>query len=343
MGVFNRKSILIFITLLISSSRLLAQNDTLILNNNDIIVGEIKSFQKGILIISTDYSDSDFNIEWLKVREIYSNRLYLFILSSGHLYTGYFKHDPDEPSSILIDESGQIQRTTLSEIIFLKAVEGNFFGRFKLSLDVGFLITKADNLRQYTVESRMSYTGDSWMANAHFDAVRSRQDSVADTRRTEASIGGRYMFENNWFIPLSANFLQNDEQKLDLRSTIQTGFGRFFVNSERIYLAGAGGLAWNNEHFTDDQPQRNSMEALAGFELNLFNIKDFSLLTNMYIFPSITEKGRIRVDAKIDLKYDLLLDFYIKIGYTHNYDNQPAKDAQMHDYIFQTTIGWELK
>jgi hypothetical protein len=32
----------------------------LIMNNNDVIVGEIKSMDKGVLVIDTDYSDSDF-------------------------------------------------------------------------------------------------------------------------------------------------------------------------------------------------------------------------------------------------------------------------------------------
>ena len=49
-----------------------------------------------------------------------------------------------------------------------------------------------------------------------------------------------------------------------------------------MYLAGDDGLVWNNEEFTDDQPQRNSMEGLAAFELNLFNIKDFSFSQSIY-------------------------------------------------------------
>ena len=109
-----------------------------------------------------------------------------------------------------------------------------------------------------------------------------------------------------------------------------------------MYLATSGGLAWTNEEFTDDTPIRKSLEGKLGYELNLFDIEDFSLLTNAFVFPSITEKRRVRLDFKIDLKYDLPWDFFIKLGYTHNFDNQPAAGASKHFYKFDTTIGWEL-
>ena len=74
----------------------------------------------------------------------------------------------------------------------------------------------------------------------------------------------------------------------------------------------------------------------------MFNMGDLSLLTSLYVFPSLTESGRIRSDFKFDLKYDLPLDIYIGVGYTLNYDNQPVEGASESDYVFQTTVGWEL-
>ncbi|HCY80319.1 MAG TPA: hypothetical protein DHV22_01275, partial [Xanthomarina gelatinilytica] len=44
-----------------------SQNDSIVLKNKDKIVGEIKSLDKGVLTVKTDYSDSDFKITWLEV------------------------------------------------------------------------------------------------------------------------------------------------------------------------------------------------------------------------------------------------------------------------------------
>ena len=206
---------------------------------------------------------------------------------------------------------------------------------------MGFNIAKANTLRQITSRSYIGYTGRFWGSDASIDIVRSIQDSV-QTKRTDASLSGRWLFQRSWFFYLSAKFLQNDEQKLKLRTTTNGGVGKLFVNTNQIYFGSSTGLAWNNEQFTDDTPIRNSLEAAIGYQLNLFDIEDFSLLTSGTLYPSITEKGRIRLDFKVDLKYDLPLDFYIKFGYTHNYDNQPIAGASVHDYVLNATFGWEL-
>ncbi|MCE2497160.1 MAG: hypothetical protein J4F31_11390 [Flavobacteriales bacterium] len=42
------------------------QNDTRGLINGDLIVGDVKTVNKGVLTVETDYSDSDFKIEWTR-------------------------------------------------------------------------------------------------------------------------------------------------------------------------------------------------------------------------------------------------------------------------------------
>ena len=70
---------------------------------------------------------------------------------------------------------------------------------------------------------------------------------------------------------------------------------------------------------------------------------DLSLLSQWAVYPSITEKGRWRSDFKVDGKYDLPLNFYIKAGITFNYDNRPAAAGKETDYVFIFSIGWELE
>ncbi|HQW03056.1 MAG TPA: hypothetical protein PLR30_11290, partial [Saprospiraceae bacterium] len=48
------------------------QKDSLIMTNGDVMVGEIKSMDKGVLFIETPYSDKDFNVKWIEIKEVYS-------------------------------------------------------------------------------------------------------------------------------------------------------------------------------------------------------------------------------------------------------------------------------
>lgn len=311
------------------------------MSNKNMLVGEIKTLQKGVLMIETDYSDKDFAVEWDKVGEIYTINTFVISLSDGRRLNGTFSTDPSDSSLVMIFDGGAVMSAKRMDIVFLKEVESNFLGRLDASIGIGVNVTKANNLRQLTTRSNVGYTGRFWGMDGSFDAVRSVQDSI-QTRRTDASLGGKLLLEKSWFLIISANFLQNDEQKLKLRSSTNLGAGNFIISTNKIYFSTSAGLAWTNEKFTDESPIRNSLEAVGGFELNIFDIEDFSLLTSAIVYPGITEKGRLRLDFKIDLKYDLPLDFYIKFGYTHNYDNQPIAGAAIHDYVLNATFGWEL-
>ena len=76
-----KSPIFLFLTLLAVSVNVSAQVDSVIFNTHDYVVGEIKNMQRGILQIETDYSDSDFKIEWDKTIEIYSVSQFLITLS----------------------------------------------------------------------------------------------------------------------------------------------------------------------------------------------------------------------------------------------------------------------
>ncbi len=93
---------------------------------------------------------------------------------------------------------------------------------------------------------------------------------------------------------MPTNLLQNDEQKIKLMATTQGRLGNFIVPTNRMYFTIAGGLAWNYETYTETtDDDKNSLEAFAGLEVNLFDIGDLSLLFNLAAYPSLTESQRI--------------------------------------------------
>jgi len=97
-----RYFILTFLIGFVGIIQVSAQTDSLILSNGDVIVGEIKSMDKGIIVIETDYSDSDFKIEWDKVTEIYSPRTALVTLSDGTRINEPINTNPDNPHQLII-------------------------------------------------------------------------------------------------------------------------------------------------------------------------------------------------------------------------------------------------
>jgi small nuclear ribonucleoprotein (snRNP)-like protein len=78
-----------------------AQTDSLILKNKNIIIGEIKNMDKGVLTIETDYSDSDFKVSWDGIEKVFSKTKYLITLSNGKRYNGVIRSIDDK--TVVID------------------------------------------------------------------------------------------------------------------------------------------------------------------------------------------------------------------------------------------------
>ena len=76
-----------------------AQNDTLILKNNDRLIGEIKKMENGILTIETDYSDDDFTVKWIDIIKINSDQSFLITLTKGERYTSTISSE-ENPAKI---------------------------------------------------------------------------------------------------------------------------------------------------------------------------------------------------------------------------------------------------
>lgn len=316
--------------------------DSLVLKNGDKIVGEIKSLDKGVITVETDYSKNDFTIEWLGIKEIYTVSNFLITLKDGRRINGNIQSVKEANIVFITSMEKDTVQVHLGDIVFLKALKSDFWGRLKANIDLGITFTKANNMRQYSLRTAISYLADKWQADANYNREDTRQDSTQNTRRTDAALNYKYFISGDWYVMTSLTFLSNTEQSISLRTNGKLGAGKMMLHTNRKYWGVGAGFAFNNESYTNTTTARNSWEAFVGSELNLFDIGDFSLLNSVFVYPSLTESGRVRCDFNLDAKYDLPKDFYLKPGLTFNYDNQPAAVGKELDYVFVFTIGWEL-
>ncbi len=142
-----------------------------------------------------------------------------------------------------------------------------------------------------------------------------------------------------WYLLGEVSFLANTEQALDSRISPSIGLGKFLISTNKLYLGLSLGYAYNIENYVDASLDKTSSEIFLFSEFNMFDYEDIDLKTGIKLYPSLSENGRFRTDFDLTLKYDLLLDFYIKLGFALNFDNQPAIEGNDFDYIFNTGLG----
>lgn len=322
-------------------ARVFGQQDTIWTKDNNLLVGEVKSMDRGVVMIETNYSDKDFAVEWGGISKIKTISEFLISTKDGTRLLGSISSDSTGHAQ-LTDVDGRTSSILIKDIVYMNSVDKGFWSRIHASIEFGYSFTKANNLQQITSRSTLGYIAETWSANMTYNTLQSSQDSVTPIERSDGDASFKYFLPKDWYLTIGYDFLSNSEQKLDLRSNMKLGLGNFVIHSNRAYWTFVGGLAYNVEQYTTDvDPNRVSWEGFLGTELNLYDIGDLNLLTNFIAYPSLTESGRWRSDAKFDLKYDFPLDLFIKIGFTINYDNRPVEGASELDYVFQTTLGWE--
>ena len=318
-----------------------AQRDTLRFNNGDLMVGEVKNLDSGVLTIKTKYSKKDFNIKFNRVSEMIIERKCIVTLTQARNYFGYVR--TTEGGKISITENdGNVIEVSINQITSLQEVDDNFWGRFRGAIDVGFNITKANNNRQLNTAARVSYNSTKWLLDGKLNILISAQDSVAETSRTDSSIEGIRLLGNNYFLVADISYLQNTAQALDGRISPSLGYGKFLVNSNKMYLGVSIGLNYNIEYFADETADRRSAEAFAAVGLNMFDFEKIDITSNLRFLPSLSESERIRVDYDFKIKYKIIKDFYISAGLSFNYDNKTAAVGDQFDYVVNTGFGWKF-
>jgi len=322
------------------TTKISAQVDSIIFNTHDYVVGEIKNMQRGILQIETDYSDSDFKIEWDKTTEIYSVSQFLINLSNGEKFFGTLESIGDSIIQIVTDEN-EIIEVRNEDIVYLNAYDDKFLDRFSASISFGFDMAKARNLKQLTTRSSLGYKAEKWNTGASFYNLSSTQDDTEDIHRREADVSFSYLLPYKLYGIATVSYLSNTEQSIDSRINAQLGVGRYLVQSNRMDWGLKVGVNRNIEYYSNDTEDRQSWEGYFGTDYNIFDLGDLDLLFSILAYPSFTEPGRWRSDSKFDIKYEFPLDFFVKMGVSLNYDNRPAEGASETDYVFNISFGWE--
>lgn len=335
-----RKLFLHIIFLFVAIIGIRAQDDSLVFRSGEYILGEIQSMEKGVLFFETDYSDNDFEIEWVEVVKIYSETYLYISLADGKNVYGRLHTLPD--SSLIITSSNKDTVTcSIKDIVHMLPIKHGFKDRFSAEIDIGLSFARSNNLKQVTVSAMIGYKTEKWNSYITFNTLRSVQDDVDPIHRTESEFVFQYVIYKDWYLVPSTNYLANSEQNLDYRWNAQFGIGNYILRSNFAYWGISLGINNNVEEYSNDTPSNQTWEGFFGTELNLFNTGDLELFTKIYTYPGISEAGRWRVDGSLNIKYDLPLDFYIKLGGSINYDNRPAIAAGELDYVSTIGFGWE--
>ena len=313
--------------------------DVVVTANGDRLVGEIKSVEKDVLTLETPYSDTDFKIEWEDIVSLASDRQFIVETFDGRRISGSLKVDPAKKLAVLIADTS----VQLVDVSAVQPFERTFWARFDTALDFGYSMTRTNSAKQLSLGANLTYRDERYVDVVFANIFSSSQENAPETQRWDVANDFRRLLGSRWYANTTQEFLNSEEQGLDLRATIGGGGGRYLLRSASQYLAVGGGLAWTNENYTDPALEtKDSAEAYLGTEFMTEKLKVTDLITRFTWYPSLTISDRYRLAFRFDLDFNLPGDWYIRVGLFDNYDSQPPEGFSSNDYGWSNAFGFKF-
>lgn len=319
------------------------KTDKLYLPNGDILTGEIKKLEYGIMRFKT--SDlGTLDVKWTEVGKIQSDKRCEIILNSNKKYFGHIDTTPEfKIIRILSDEDTfNIKLLDINEITPIKR---KFLARIDGNVDIGFNFTKGSEVQKFTFHGEINYRGVKMASHIDINSDITDQPERDQVRKQDANYNFKYFLNNTLFGSGFLGITQNTELGLESRAFAGLGIGKDLVHNHFHQFIGQIGMLVNKENATEGGTSTSNVETFAVLQYRIYRKKvpKVDLNTSIIAIPSLTVKNRIRLEYDIKAKFELISDFYFSLSFYFSYDNKPSDpNASTSDYGINTSIGYSF-
>ena len=329
--------------LLFGAAQAAPKTDVVELTNGDHLTGEIKSLDQGLLKFKTETMDTVY-IKWETIRALRTNQYLQVELQSGRRHFGTAPEEEAGRIAVHDVHTGEKQALPLEDVIRIDPIErGKLLERLKGNFSLGYNFTKASEVET------LSFSG---QLRSRTDVREWELDGSANVTTQAGPDAHMYDFSGSYSRFLARRryyvgrlrFESNSELGLDLRTSVPGGLGYYLRQDPHQEWSVVGGLAVNNEQYSGE-PERNSLDAVIGTSYSYYRFQplnadiDFQLA----LIPSLTESGRVRSDANLYLRWEIVDDLYFELSMYGKYDNKPGVDANSeYDYGTTTSLGYSF-
>jgi Protein of unknown function, DUF481 len=321
--------------------------DILHFKNGDKWTCEIKKLDHGYLYVGLDYVDGTVNVDWSTIESIESSQLFVVTDANGVVHVGSIvtsRGGTDQITSLTVNTGPSSTTISKSRVASLQQTEPSFWQDFHGGISTGFNFAKSNNQTQYSLNANLDYVRSYWLVSSQFQSSFSGSLSTPSNLRNNVSTYAlRTLSAKNYVLVGISDFLRSDEQQLALRAALGGGAGKILKSTEASRIVLVGGSVWTHERYqTGGTPSFDSVEGWTGAILEYFRFKTTSFRMTAFAYPGLSDIGRIRVDSKGVVKYQLVKNLYVNLNLYLNYDSRPPRPTSKSDYGASSSLGWSF-
>jgi len=334
---------IIFILLLANINLFAQKTDVVILNNGDKITGELKYMTVGILTYKTDNMET-VNIQWDKIKSIYTKNFYEVELQDGRIYFGSIE-PADEEGMLTVKGVTLDTRLFMKYIVRMNRIKESFWDILDGYIKIGFSFTKASKIGQFSLGGKAKYRTKTNYSELTLNSVITTTASEPVSEKQDLTYTYQHNLEGKWFAAGLASLESNTELGIKLRTSLGGGVGNNFLQSQNEWMYTLIGISVNRESKFDQSDPTYNVEGLVNAQYQLFKYDHpkANLFTYINLLPSLTDIGRFRLNYNAQLSWEIFLDFYWDLTFYIEYDNKPqSENAAQTDYRIDTSIKFEF-
>ncbi len=335
---------IVFVLIGMGSSRLLAQKtDTIVHINGNILLGEIKRLDGGIVNFKMDGMGTiKFQVD--KIKTFKSDKNFQITMSNGNQYFG--KLDTSNESRVvkLILLNG-VDDIRIENIVSLYPIKRNFWLRTSGIFSLGFNYSKGSDVGTLTTSGKIDYRNRktflelSWSQNLTYEA-----DSLK-SKKSDINLNMQRLIKRTWYFGMNVEGSTNSELGYDFRLLGGASIINYLVQNYRNRLYVSLGATGTREWVPEMEKPTDNLEGLLGLQYHYFKFTDPEIHVTTYLnaYPNITTKKRYRVNYYLDAKIEVINDFHVGMNFYYSYDSKPISEtASKDDYGISTTLSYSF-
>jgi Protein of unknown function, DUF481 len=326
-----------------ASSRL--KTDIIFMKNGDKITGEIRSLEQGQLTIKQDYATSTVVLDWKEVDHIETKQPFVIVDTKGNAFSGMLSESPDE--HIVSVAGGEKNGIAHKDVVSIQQTGETFIRRLRGNIDLGVSYAQSNSQKNLTLQSDLTYQATTRIFSLSSSTQYTSQQKTNNTSETTVKTEYfRQLRKSNWYSGGIANFLSSSEQQIDLRTTLGAALAVRPIYTNKTNLSFIGALAYTSEKDmanTTSRTSTNSIDTAAAIQYSTFRFNSTSFDTTVWVYPSLTSAGRVRMTLNQDVYFKFYKDFYIRASFYDNYDNRPVVGAPSNNLGMSSTVGWSFR
>jgi hypothetical protein len=320
-----------------------ANTDVVIFQNGDRLTGEVKSLEKGLLRFKNDATGT-ISIEWDDIAFVSSDQNIRVETQEGLRFFGHVLRSAEEFVVTVETTSGPFELES-HRVVGMTPIKETAIGRFDGEVYAGYDFAKATKVQQLNIGFDVDYRTEFRSIALEGNATTSDSGEVETSQRLNLNFDYRRLRPNRWLRSALIRLSRNDELGIDLRTSVGLGGGRIIKQTNATNLILEGGLAYSSENVSGGIESNQTWEAYGrlGWDWFRYDLPELNLSTNLLVFPSITDNGRVRGDFDISFRWEFIDDFFWRLSFYESYDNKPNDPtAEKTDYGINTSVVWDF-